>query len=225
MQIQLIAWLAAALTQPLSGPAAPPSTDPAPLMTAYEVVQLAPGIHGFVWKNPLDNPIQGNALFIINDDDVIVVDTSLLPSTARVMAAELRKLTSKPVRYVVNTHWHDDHHNGNQVYRELWPGAEFIAHRDTREDMFSKTYDVRANDLANLETAIARYERWAATGKDDDGKELAPERRKRAGEIAALDRALRTLGGHRKRRRREGAGAGATEARRRDCRARSRAGA
>jgi len=190
MQIQLIAWLVTALTQPLSGPAAPPSTDPAPLMTAYEVVQLAPGIHGFVWKNPLDNPIQGNALFIINDDDVIVVDTSLLPSTARVMAAELRKLTSKPVRYVVNTHWHDDHHNGNQVYRELWPGAEFIAHRDTREDMFSKTYDVRANDLANLETAIARYERWAATGKDDDGKELAPERRKRAGEIAALDRAL-----------------------------------
>ena len=72
MQTLLIAALSGMLAQPLSGPAAPPSTDPVPLMTAYEVVQLAPGIHGFVWQNPLDNPIQGNALFIINDDDHVV---------------------------------------------------------------------------------------------------------------------------------------------------------
>jgi glyoxylase-like metal-dependent hydrolase (beta-lactamase superfamily II) len=112
--------------------AAPPlaPSPPAPI-AAYEVVRLADGVHGFVWKNSFANPIQGNALFIINDNDVVVVDTGLLPSTARVMAAELRKLTTRPVRYVVNTHWHDDHHTGNAVYRELWPEAEFIAHRDT----------------------------------------------------------------------------------------------
>jgi cyclase len=178
------------MAQPLGTAPASAAPDPPPLMAAYEVVQLAPGLHGFVWTNPLDNPIQGNALFIINHADVVVVDTGLLPSTARVMASELRKLTTKPVRYVINTHWHDDHHNGNQVYRELWPGIEFIAHRDTREDMFDKTYDTRAKDLLQIEAAIARYERWAATGKDDEGKELAADRRRRAGEIAALDRAL-----------------------------------
>ena len=178
------------LTQPLGGPAAPPAPDPAAPMAAYEVTQLAPGVHGFVWTNALDNPIQGNALFIINDADVIVVDTGLMPSTARVMAAELRKLTPKPVRYVINTHWHDDHHNGNAVYRELWPGVEFIAHRDTREDIFSKTYGTRAQDLAGLEAQIDRYARWSATGKDDEGKVLEEARRKRAGEIATLDRAI-----------------------------------
>ena len=103
-------------------------------LAAYEVVRLADGVHGFVWKNPFADPIQGNALFIINDRDVVVVDTGLLPSTARVMAAELRKLTAKPVRYVINTHWHDDHHTGNGVYRELWPEVEFIGHRDTRAE-------------------------------------------------------------------------------------------
>jgi glyoxylase-like metal-dependent hydrolase (beta-lactamase superfamily II) len=185
----LIALMLGLLAQPLGGPAAPPASDPAPI-AAYEIVPLAPGVHGFVWTNPIENPIQGNALFIINDADVVVVDTGLLPSTARVMAAELRKLTPKPVRYVVNTHWHDDHHNGNAVYRELWPGVEFIAHRDTREDIFSKTYGTRAQDLASLEAQIERYSRWAATGKDDDGKVLEEARRQRAGEIAALDRGV-----------------------------------
>jgi glyoxylase-like metal-dependent hydrolase (beta-lactamase superfamily II) len=90
----------------------------------------------------------------------------------------------------INTHWHDDHHNGNAVYRELWPGVEFIAHRDTREDIFAKTYGTRAKDLADVEEAIERYARWAAAGKDDDGKVLEEARRKRAGELAALDRAM-----------------------------------
>jgi hypothetical protein len=57
-----------------------------------------------------------------------------------VMAAELRTVTPKPVRYVVNTHWHDDHHSGNAVYLELWPDVQFIAHRDTRIDIIEKTY-------------------------------------------------------------------------------------
>lgn len=154
----------------------------------FEVVRLAEGVYGFLWKDPVQDPIEGNALFIINNSDVLVVDTGLLPSSARTMAGELRKLTRKPVRYVVNTHWHDDHHNGNQVYREQWPGVEFIAHRDSRTDMFAGTYDVRAEDLARLQTDAARYERWSREGKDDDGNSLDERRRGRLGEVAALYR-------------------------------------
>ena len=157
---------------------------------SYDVVKLADGVHAFVWKNPTQNLIESNALFVVNDRDVLVVDTGMVPSTARVMAAELRKLTDLPVRYVVNTHWHDDHHGGNEVYREIWPGVEFIAHRDTREDIFGRTYAQRPKDILSLEEGAARYERWVATGQDDDGKPLDESRRKRAEEIAALDRAL-----------------------------------
>jgi glyoxylase-like metal-dependent hydrolase (beta-lactamase superfamily II) len=49
------------------------------------------------------------------------------------LLAALRKLTSKPVRYVINTHWHDDHIMGNQVFRDAFPGVEFIAHANTRD--------------------------------------------------------------------------------------------
>ena len=157
---------------------------------AYEVVKLSDGVYAFVWKDPIENLIESNSLFVINDHDVLVVDTGMVPSTARVMAAELRKLTDRPVRYVVTTHWHDDHHGGNEVYRDLWPGVEFIAHRDTREDILAQTYAPRPKEIADLEEQAKKYGKWAETGKDDDGKPLEESRRRRAAEIAALDRAL-----------------------------------
>jgi glyoxylase-like metal-dependent hydrolase (beta-lactamase superfamily II) len=157
---------------------------------SYEIVKLADGVFAFVWKDPVEDLIESNALFVINDRDVLVVDTGLVPSTARVMAAELRKLTDRPVRYVVNTHWHGDHHGGNEVYRELWPGVEFIAHRDTREDIFAQTYGTRPKDLLGMEEQAVKYAKWAETGRDDEGKPLEERRRARAAEIAALNRAL-----------------------------------
>jgi glyoxylase-like metal-dependent hydrolase (beta-lactamase superfamily II) len=156
----------------------------------YEVVRLADGVYAFLWKDPTQDLIESNAVFVVNDRDVLVVDTGMVPSTARTMASELKKLTDRPVRYVVNTHWHDDHHGGNEVYRELWPDVEFIAHRDTREDIFAQTYGTRAKDIADLQAQTEKYERWAKTGKDDDGKPLEESRRRRASEIAGLGRAL-----------------------------------
>jgi glyoxylase-like metal-dependent hydrolase (beta-lactamase superfamily II) len=150
----------------------------------YDIVTLADGVYGFVWSNPVQDPIESNALFIVNDHDVVVVDAGILPSSAKRMAAALRRLTPKPVRYVINTHWHDDHHQGNEVYRDLWPGVEFIAHRDTRTDIFAKTYAPRAEVLANMKQENERYARWAASGKDDDGKPIDERRRARMREIA-----------------------------------------
>ena len=77
--------------------------------------------------------VDANSVFIINDNDVVVVDTSGAPATAREVLAALRKLTDKPVRYVVNTHWHDDHIIGDPVLREAFPGVEFIGHSRMRE--------------------------------------------------------------------------------------------
>ena len=76
-----------------------------------------------------------NSVFIINDDDVIVVDTNITPSSAREVLGALRKLTNKPVKFVVNTHWHPVHISGNQVYRDAFPGVEFIAQETTLKDL------------------------------------------------------------------------------------------
>src|SRR5512141_592950 len=97
---------------------------------AHEVVDLGHGVYGLVWKDAPVHP-EPNVLFVVNDDDVLVVDSSLLPSTSRLVIGEIRKRTSKPVRYLVNTHWHDDHVNSNFVYQEAWPDVQIIAHENT----------------------------------------------------------------------------------------------
>jgi flavorubredoxin len=81
-----------------------------------EVVRVAEGVYASVRREPPGLMFDSNSVFIINDEDVIVVDTNISPASARENLAALRRLTQKPVRYVVNTHWHDDHLAGNEVY-------------------------------------------------------------------------------------------------------------
>src|ERR1044072_5760450 len=99
----------------------------------FEFVKLDEGVYVARRTEPPGLTVNGNSVFIINDTDVIVVDATLTPGTAQEELAALRKLTDKPVRYVINTHWHDDHIMGNQTYRDAFPGADFIAHENTRE--------------------------------------------------------------------------------------------
>ncbi len=152
----------------------------------FEVRKLADGVYGFIWTDPLADPIEGNSLFVVNDHDVLVVDAGLFPSSTRLMVAELQKITPKPVRYVVNTHFHDDHNNGNFVYREIWPGVEFIAQRDTREDILEKVIRARPDDIRGLKENFDRYTRWLAEGRDDNGKALDSARTKRVEAVRDL---------------------------------------
>src|SRR5580704_9815481 len=58
----------------------------------------------------------GNAGFVIGDDGVLVIDTFQDPRPAKALLGEIRKLTSLPIRFLVNTHYHLDHVNGNDVF-------------------------------------------------------------------------------------------------------------
>jgi glyoxylase-like metal-dependent hydrolase (beta-lactamase superfamily II) len=98
----------------------------------FKIVKVANGVYAAVRTEPPGLTVNANCVFIINDDDVVVVDTTLTPGTARETISALKQLTNKPVKYVINTHWHDDHIMGNQAYRDAFPGVEFIAHVETR---------------------------------------------------------------------------------------------
>ena len=49
---------------------------------------------------------------------MLVVDSGSFLSITRLIIGEIRKRTDKPVRYLVHTHWHEDHWLGNDEYRE-----------------------------------------------------------------------------------------------------------
>ena len=96
------------------------------------------------------------------------------------MIAEIRALTPKPVQYVVNTHWHNDHMAGNSLYAEAFPGVKFIAQRFTAELMDTET---RAFQGPSCQTFIRVQSKalreMLASGIGPDGTPLTDARRKR----------------------------------------------
>lgn len=133
-----------------------------------------------------------NSVFLIGDNGVVVVvDTNLTLESARASIAALRKLTDRPVRFVVNTHWHDDHTSGNQVYREEFPSAVFIAHEETREALTTESVASRENMTEGAPQVIAQMKDALAIGRSLMGKELSvAERESYGGDIALAEQYL-----------------------------------
>ena len=74
--------------------------------------------------------VGSNASIVINEEDVLVVDSHVSPAAAAALMRELRLITDKPVKYVVNSHFHFDHAHGNQIYGD---DVEIIGHESTRD--------------------------------------------------------------------------------------------
>jgi cyclase len=74
----------------------------------------------------------GNIGLSVGDDAAFVVDDQFAPLTPKILAA-IATVTSKPVRFVVNTHWHFDHTGGNENMGKT--GAVLVAHDNVRKRM------------------------------------------------------------------------------------------
>jgi glyoxylase-like metal-dependent hydrolase (beta-lactamase superfamily II) len=94
----------------------------------FVLKQVGPGVYAAI-DGP-DHKSGSNAGFVIGDDGVLVVDSFFYPDATRALVAEIRRLTDKPIRYVVNTHYHVDHTGGDAVLRQA--GATIVAHPNVR---------------------------------------------------------------------------------------------
>ncbi len=102
---------------------AQPVTQSYPVVqgSSYKFEKIAEGVYYATGSVP---GLGSNNVVIVNDADVVIVDTGTSPAAARAFVEDIKKLTDKPVRYVVNTHWHYDHTAGNQVFG---PDVQIIA--------------------------------------------------------------------------------------------------
>lgn len=102
----------------------------------FTLKQISPGVYAAI--DGSEHKSGANAGFVIGDDGVLVVDSFFYPDATRALVAEIHRLTPKPIRYVVNTHYHVDHTGGDQVLRDA--GAIIIAHRNVRG--WVRTYNI-----------------------------------------------------------------------------------
>jgi cyclase len=163
--VRLMIAAALLVASPVQGAA--PKTAPAMAPVTITTTRLAEGIYQFTVAS--DGYVeQLNSVAIVTDTDVLLFDTTTRPSTARSILASIRKLTPKPVRYVVNSHWHPDHWSGNEVFADAEPGLQIIATEQERDYMLN----VAAMWPATLPKALAAEEQ-AVAEKIAKG-ELAP---------------------------------------------------
>ena len=96
-----------------------------------QVKQIAPDLY-FFW-----NDGSSNAMFMVTDEGVLVIDTQQHPADARRLLELIRKVTDKPIKWVLVSHAHGDHFLGNPVFKA--EGATIVSQRDTR-GMMQKYY-------------------------------------------------------------------------------------
>lgn len=96
-----------------------------------ELERLAPDVWLVRRPEPLREPVEPNALFVVNADDVVLFEGGGAPIVAERTLALIRSVTDKPVTHLVNSHWHGDHNLGNQVYRAEFPQVKIVAHPET----------------------------------------------------------------------------------------------
>ncbi len=89
----------------------------------------------------------GNIGLSIGDDGAFIVDDQFAPLSERIKAA-IAKLTPKPVRFVVNTHWHGDHVGGNELMGQA--GAVIVAHENVRKRMSVEQAMVRGGQTTKV---------------------------------------------------------------------------
>lgn len=149
--------------------------------TQRSVTKIADGVYVIIHKDAVfESGPQGNTTVIIGNRGVFVVDACFLTGSAREDIAEIRRLTPKPVRYLLNTHFHLDHNAGNSAYKEAFPELEIIANTKTRSLMDAKN-PMAAADLASpngrpATVILPSWKRELESGKDDDnGQPLSAE--------------------------------------------------
>jgi glyoxylase-like metal-dependent hydrolase (beta-lactamase superfamily II) len=133
-----------------------------------KVTKLADGVYEIQHPNTGGN-VNGNTTVIIGERQVFVVDTCYLPSVAREDIAQIRQWTDRPVSFVLNTHFHNDHNLGNRAYMDAFPALTIIAHAETKKemDLFGPGSAMRdQRDVAYLQKMLE-------TGKTPDGQTLS----------------------------------------------------
>src|SRR5262249_13877881 len=123
------------------------------------------------------------------EDETLVVDSEITPAAARALVADLKAITDKPVRYVVDSHYHYDHAHGNQVFMK---DAQVIGHDNTRKRMLGNVLEqyTYLNSVEPIPARVASLRQ--RIGEEKDAAQKATLERQVANSLAYLEQVKET---------------------------------
>jgi len=136
------------------------------------IEELAPGVWAVL--QPAANRFNdSNSVVIDLGSDLLVVDSQSDGEHVEALISWLRETSEKPVRFLVNTHWHGDHVQGNAAYRQAFGKTlQIIGHRSLREDVPGRAATGAEEQAGRYETAIAEAKGRLEKGEARDGSSL-----------------------------------------------------
>ena len=96
--------------------------------------------------------VGSNSPIIVTDTEAIIIDSEITPAAARALVADIKAITDKPVRYVIDSYYHYDHAHGNQIFA---PDVQVIGHENTRRRMLTNVLE-QYTCLTSVEPVPAR---------------------------------------------------------------------
>lgn len=110
-----------------------------------ELTKLADNVYSYVGVKDASpaHSFAANAAIVVGRDSVLVIDTLISAKEGARFLADIRKVTNRPIKYVVNTHTHLDHALGNCVFAKL--GATVISHDADRASLATQGADILKN--------------------------------------------------------------------------------
>ena len=136
--------------------------------SSHRLTEVANGVYLAQTTAPLFN---SNALVIVNEEDVVVVDSHLTPAKARDLVASIKSVTTKPITTLINSHFHWDHAHGNQVFGD---GVQIIGHEYTRMKLAGTPLEETQYVLATAgnKATLARIREMLTNASEEDRPEI-----------------------------------------------------
>lgn len=158
----------------------------------FDIEKVADGVYAALAKPAV--LLNCNAAIFENANDLLIVDTHSKPSAVVALVSQLkREVSQKPVRYIVNSHFHWDHTQGAPAYRRIMPHADIVATEATRQLISVNGAERLKRSVEETQHSIERYQaalrdattpeqkdwytRWIRDAKDyiNEMKNYAPE--------------------------------------------------
>jgi cyclase len=119
---------------------------------AHRFQKVADGIYYATSSGTMN--VGANSPIILTDTEAIVIDSEITPAAARALVADMKAITDKPVRYVIDSHYHYDHAFGNQIFA---PDVQVIGHDNTRKRLLTDVMH-QSTYLTSVDPLPARIE-------------------------------------------------------------------